>query len=441
MQKIIIKGGHPLKGQVAVEGSKNAVLPMQAAAILAVQGTVVLNNVPPVTDVETLNRLLQFLNLKTAYGKKQRQLVINASVPLSSEATYEYVNKMRASLLVMGPLLARTGSARIALPGGCSIGTRPIDLHIRGMEKLGAQVRQEAGFIEASCDHLVGARIPLDFPSVGATENIMMAATMAEGITTIENAACEPEVVELANLLNKMGARVHGAGTNVIRVQGVYFLHGAEYTVMPDRIEAGTFMIAAAITNGDVIVQGAIPEYSSSLIAKLEEMGVTVIKQEDGIRVLGTAVLLPAMVKTLPYPGFPTDLQPQMTVLQLLANGTSMMEEHVFEKRFMHLKELRRMNARYQINGAVATLDGPSHFSGAEVTASDLRAGAALVLAGLAAGGITQVCQPACLDRGYYHFCKKLRKLGAQIEQLDIQDHFELTPHQQPGLNKGREEE
>ena len=441
MEKIIIKGGHPLKGKVAVEGSKNAILPMQAAAILAVQGTVILNNVPPVTDVRVMDRLLQFLNLKTAYGEKERQLVINGSFPLSSEATYDYVGKMRASLLVMGTLLARTGYVRIALPGGCSIGARPIDLHLKGMEMLGAAIKQDAGFIEASCNHLVGTRIPLDFPSVGATENIMMAATMAEGITTIENAACEPEVVELANLLNKMGARVHGAGSKVIRIQGVYFLHGAEYTVMPDRIEAGTFMIAAAITNGDVIVNGAVPEYSASLIAKLEEMGVTVIKQANGIRVLGTSVLLPAAVKTMPYPGFPTDLQPQMTVLQLLANGTSTMEEHVFEKRFMHLEELRRMNAHFQINGAVATLLGPSHFSGAEVAATDLRAGAALVLAGLVAKGITQVRRPDCLDRGYFHFYQKLQKLGVQIDRRDIEDQFKLTSHEQPGANRGSNEE
>lgn len=441
MERIIIKGGQPLRGKVTVEGSKNAVLPLQAAAILSVQGTVILNNVPPVTDVKVMDRLLRFLNLKTAYGEKQRQLVLNGSVPLSSEAPFDYVNQMRASLLVMGPLLARTGRVRIALPGGCSIGARPIDLHLTGLRKLGAEIKQDAGFIVAKCDHLVGARIPLDFPSVGATENIMMAATMAEGITTIENAACEPEIVELANLLNKMGARVHGAGSKVIRIQGVYYLHGARYTVMPDRIEAGTWMLASAITNGDVIVQGTIPEHNASLIAKLEEMGVTIIHQDDGLRVLGTAVLIPANVKAMPYPGFPTDLQPQMTVLQLLANGTSTMEEHVFEKRFLHLEELRRMNAHFQISGPVAILDGPTDFSGAEVTAADLRGGAGLVLAGLAANGITQVRNPQCLDRGYYRFYQKLRSLGAKIDRVNIEDKFKIDPNQQSRQNRGREKE
>ena len=441
MEKIIIKGGRPLRGQVTVEGSKNAVLPLQAAAILAVQGTVTLNNVPPVTDVQLMNRLLRFLNLKTAYGEKQRQLVINGSVPLSSEAPFEYVNQMRASLLVMGPLLARTGQVRIALPGGCSIGARPIDLHLAGLRKLGATIKQDAGFIDARCDHLVGSRIILDFPSVGATENLMMAATMAEGITTIENAACEPEIVELANLLNKMGGRVHGAGSKVIRIQGVYYLHGAEYTVAPDRIEAGTWMLAAAVTNGDIIVQNAAAAYNTSLIAKLEEMGVTVIKQEDGIRVFGTSVLIPANVKAMPYPGFPTDLQPQMTVLQLLANGTSTMEEHVFEQRFNHLEELRRMNADFQIAGSVAILDGPTHFSGAEVAATDLRAGAALVLAGLAATGITQVRNPQCLDRGYYDFYQKLHQLGVQIDRLDVKEKFKIKPEQPRQENKGSEPE
>lgn len=441
MEKIIIKGGQSLQGHVTVEGSKNAALPLQAAAILAVQGTVTLNNVPPVTDVQVMDRLLRFLNLKTAYGKKQRQLVLNASCPLSSEAPYDYVNQMRASILVMGPLLARTGQVRIALPGGCSIGARPVDLHVYGIQKLGAQIRQDAGFIEARCDHLVGTRIPLDYPSVGATENIMMAATMAEGITTIENAACEPEIIELANLLNKMGARVHGAGSKVIRIQGVYYLHGAQYDIIPDRIEAGTWMLASAVTNGDVIVQNAVPEHNAPLIAKLEEMGVTIIKQAGGLRVLGTSVLIPANVRTMPYPGFSTDLQPQMTVLQLLANGTSTMEERVFEKRFDHLEELRRMNANFQISGSVAILDGPTSFSGAEVTAPDLRAGAGLVLAGLAAQGITQIRNPQCLDRGYYHFYQKLHSLGAQIDRLNIEDKFKINPEWRSRQNKGSEKE
>ena len=337
-------------------------------------------------------------------------------------------------MVVLGPLLARTGHAQIALPGGCAIGSRPIDLHLKGLRQLGAIIEQHDGYLEARTEHLIGDHIYLDFPSVGATQNLMMAATLAQGITTIENAASEPEIVDLANMLNKMGARVHGAGTDIIRIQGVNFLHGCEHTVMPDRIEAGTFMIATAITNGDVVVEGAIAEHNTSLIAKLEEMGVTVIVQEDGIRVLGTSVLIPTNIKTLPYPGFPTDLQPQMSVLQLLANGTSTLDETIFEKRFMHLEELRRMNADFQISGSVAVLNGPTHFSGAEVAASDLRAGAALLLAGLVADGITQVRNLKYIDQGYYHLHQKLQQLGAKIDRIDVEDKIKLAV--KPSKNK-----
>lgn len=427
MEKIIVKGGQRLTGRVKVEGAKNAVLPIQAAAILASSGTVQLGNVPILADVTTMNELLRFLNLTVAFDEAQHTLMLDASNPVSSEAPLEYVSQMRASMVVLGPLLARTGHAQIALPGGCAIGSRPIDLHLKGLRQLGAIIEQHDGYLEARADRLIGDHIYLDFPSVGATQNIMMAATLAQGITTIENAASEPEIVDLAKLLNKMGARVHGAGTETIRIQGVNFLHGCEHTVMPDRIEAGTFMIAAAITNGDVVIEGAIADHNASLIAKLEEMGVTVVIQDDGIRILGTSVLIPSNIKTLPYPGFPTDLQPQMSVLQLLANGTSTVDETIFEKRFMHLDELRRMNADFQINGSVAVLNGPTHLSGAEVSASDLRAGAALVLAGLAAQGITQVRNLQYLDRGYYHLHQKLRQLGAQIDRIDVDDKIKLS--------------
>lgn len=433
MDKMVIKGGQRLAGRVHVAGSKNAALPMQAASILASVGNVHLTNVPSLLDIKTMNQLLQFLNLTVAFDEEKHELLLDAQQKVASEAPFEYVDEMRASLLVMGPLLARTGHAKVALPGGCAIGSRPIDLHIKGLVQLGATVYQQDGYIEARAERLVGKLIYLDFPSVGATEDLMMAATLAQGITTIENAAREPEIVELANLLNKMGARVHGAGTEVIRIQGVNFLHGCDYELMPDRIEAGTFMIAAAVTNGDVIVEDAIAAHNASLIAKLEEMGVTVIEQDDGIRVVGTAVLLPTTVKTMPYPGFPTDLQPQMSVLQLLANGTSTLDAQIFEKRFMHLEELRRMNAKFQISGPVAVLSGPTKFSGAEVTASDLRAGAALVLAGLAANGITQVRNVSEIDRGYDHFQEKLHALGASIDRIDIADKIKLSPDHRTG--------
>lgn len=433
MDKMIIKGGQRLAGRVRVDGSKNAALPIQAASLLATVGKVTLANVPGLADIMTMDRLLRFLNVTVNFAQTDQLLQIDATHQISSEAPFEFVDAMRASLLVMGPLLVRTGYARIALPGGCAIGSRPIDLHIKGLRQMGAQITQQDGYIEAQADYLNGAQLCLDYPSVGATENLMMAASLARGITTIENAAREPEVVELANVLNKMGARVHGAGTELIRIQGVNYLHGCEYQLMPDRIEAGTFMIASAVTNGDVIVENAIAKHNSSLIAKLEEMGVTVIEQEDGIRVLGTAVLLPTNIKTMPYPGFPTDLQPQMSVLQLLANGTSTLDEQVFEKRFMHLEELRRMNACFQISGQVAVLNGPTHFSGAEITASDLRAGAALVLAGLAATGITQIRNVAEIDRGYYHFQQKLAQLGAQVNRVDVDDKIKLSPDHPTG--------
>lgn len=430
MEKIIIKGGHRLSGRVAIEGAKNAVLPLQAASILASTGILHLTNVPVLSDVLMMNELLKFLNIQVHFDQEKHLIDFNASQKISSEAPFQYVSKMRASMVVMGPLLARTGYAKIALPGGCAIGSRPIDLHLKGLRQLGAKIEQHDGYIEAHADQLVGTNIYLDFPSVGATQNIMMAATLAQGITTIENCAREPEIVDLANALNKMGARVHGAGTGVIRIQGVNFLHGCDYRVMSDRIEAGTFMIAAAATNGDVVIENAEAQYNEPLIVKLQDMGVTVINQEDGIRILGTSVLLPSNVQTAPYPGFPTDLQPQMTVLQLLANGTSTMNETVFEKRFMHLEELRRMNAQYQINGSTAVLSGPSNFSGAEVAATDLRAGAALVIAGLAAQGITQVRNLKYIDRGYYHLHQKLAQLGAQIDRVNIDDQIKLDPEE-----------
>lgn len=426
MQKIIVKGGSRLHGKVKVEGAKNAVLPIQAASILASRGIVKLSNVPILSDVKMMNGLLSFLDVGVHFDEAHHQLTLDASRQLSSEAPFKYVSKMRASMVVMGPLLARTGHARVSMPGGCAIGSRPIDIHLKGLRALGATIVQHDGYVEAFAKELHGANIYMDYPSVGATQNIMMAATLARGITAIENAAREPEIVDLANALNKMGARVHGAGTDTIRIQGVNFLHGFEHSIVPDRIEAGTFMVAAAVTNGDVLVQDAIPEHNQSLIAKLEEMGVTVIPEDDGVRVIGTSVLLPANIKTLPYPGFPTDMQPQMAVLQFLANGTSILDETVFENRFMYLDEMRRMNANFMVEGSTAVLNGPTMFNGAEVSATDLRAGAALVLAGLAAQGITQVRNLQYLDRGYYHFHQKLAALGANIDRVDLDDSTTL---------------
>lgn len=423
MEKIIVHGGKPLQGSVHIDGAKNAVLPIQAATILASEGQTSISNVPLLSDVYTMNNVLRFLNVKVDFDEANNEIQFDASSELSSEAPFEYVSKMRASIVVMGPLLARLGKAKVALPGGCAIGSRPIDLHLKGFEALGANIEQHDGYVEATApDGLTGTDIYLDFPSVGATQNIMMAATLATGKTVIQNAAREPEIVDLANVLNKMGARVVGAGTEQIRIQGVSELHGTDHAVVQDRIEAGTFMIAAAITKGDVLIQDAIAEHNQPLILKMREMGVSITETDAGIRVIGTDHLKPADVKTLPHPGFPTDMQPQMTILQLAANGHSSMTETVFENRFMHMEELRRMNAKYTISGRTVVMDGPTDFNGAEVAATDLRAAAALVIAGLVAKGYTQVRNLQYLDRGYHDFHKKLADLGAEIKRVNVDD-------------------
>ncbi|MFD1126301.1 UDP-N-acetylglucosamine 1-carboxyvinyltransferase [Lentilactobacillus raoultii] len=423
MEKIIVHGGNPLKGRVHIDGAKNAVLPIQAATILASEGQTTISNVPLLSDVYTMNNVLRFLNVKVDFEESRNEITFDASSKVSSEAPFEYVSKMRASIVVMGPLLARLGHAKVALPGGCAIGSRPIDLHLKGFEALGARIEQHDGYVEATApDGLVGTDIYLDFPSVGATQNIMMAATLAVGKTVIQNAAREPEIVDLANVLNKMGAKVVGAGTEQIRIQGVSKLHGTTHSVVQDRIEAGTFMIAAAVTKGDVLVEDAIAEHNKPLILKMREMGISVTETDAGIRVIGPDQLKPVDVKTLPHPGFPTDLQPQMTILQLAATGDSTMTETVFENRFMHMEELRRMNAKYTISGRTVIMNGPTDFNGAEVAATDLRAAAALVIAGLVAKGYTQVCNLQYLDRGYHDFHKKLASLGAEIKRGDVDD-------------------
>lgn len=418
MDKIIVRGGKQLQGTVRVEGAKNAVLPVLAAALLASEGKNIIHDVPTLSDVYTINEVLR--NLNTEVGFRNNTVTVDASKDLHVEAPFEYVRKMRASILVMGPLLARNGHARVALPGGCAIGSRPIEQHLKGFEAMGAQITVGNGFVEAKSNgRLKGAKIYLDFPSVGATENIMSAASLAEGTTILENAAKEPEIVDLANFINAMGGKVRGAGTGTIRIEGVPTLFGTTHHIIPDRIEAGTFMVAAAITNGNVLIENAVPEHLSSVVAKMREMGVTIIEEEEGLRVIGTDNLKPVDIKTMPHPGFPTDMQSQMMALLLKANGTGMITETVFENRFMHVEEFRRMNANIKIEGRSTIIHGPNDLQGAEVAATDLRAAASLILAGLVVDGYTRVTELKHLDRGYVNFHEKLAALGADIERVN----------------------
>ncbi|HDM8891629.1 UDP-N-acetylglucosamine 1-carboxyvinyltransferase [Staphylococcus aureus] len=420
MDKIVIKGGNKLTGEVKVEGAKNAVLPILTASLLASDKPSKLVNVPALSDVETINNVLTTLNADVTYKKDENAVVVDATKTLNEEAPYEYVSKMRASILVMGPLLARLGHAIVALPGGCAIGSRPIEQHIKGFEALGAEIHLENGNIYANAkDGLKGTSIHLDFPSVGATQNIIMAASLAKGKTLIENAAKEPEIVDLANYINEMGGRITGAGTDTITINGVESLHGVEHAIIPDRIEAGTLLIAGAITRGDIFVRGAIKEHMASLVYKLEEMGVELDYQEDGIRVRAEGELQPVDIKTLPHPGFPTDMQSQMMALLLTANGHKVVTETVFENRFMHVAEFKRMNAIINVEGRSAKLEGKSQLQGAQVKATDLRAAAALILAGLVADGKTSVTELTHLDRGYVDLHGKLKQLGADIERIN----------------------
>lgn len=419
MEEIIVRGGKQLKGTVHIEGAKNAVLPILAATLLAEEGTSTLSNIPILSDVFTMNQVIRYLNTDVEFNEETKEVTVDATRQLNVEAPYEYVSKMRASIVVMGPLLARNGHAKVAMPGGCAIGKRPIDLHLKGFQALGAKIIQKNGYIEAIADELIGDTIYLDFPSVGATQNIMMAAVKAKGTTVIENVAREPEIVDLANFLNKMGASIHGAGTETMRIEGVDHLHAVSHPIVQDRIEAGTFMVAAAMTEGNVLIDGAIPEHNRPLISKLIEMGVKVTEENDGLRVIGPKTLKATDIKTMPHPGFPTDMQAQMTAIQLVANGISTTTETVFENRFQHLEEMRRMNAQVKIDNNVALIKGATELQGAEVYATDLRAAAALVLAGLRANGITRVRNLKYLDRGYYQFHKKLQQLGADVERVD----------------------
>lgn len=420
MEKLIINGGAALRGRVKISGAKNAVLPIIAATLLGQDSPSKLEEVPALDDVHTLTAVLEQLGVKAEFNADKNTLLVDGSQITSCEAPYDLVRKMRASFLIIGPLLARYGKAKISLPGGCAIGTRPIDLHLKGFEALGAKIDIGHGFIEATApEGLKGARIYLDFPSVGATENIMMAASMAEGSTIIENPAQEPEIIDLANYLNVMGAKIKGAGTNVIKIEGVKRLTGRNYTIIPDRIEAGTYMVAAAMTQGDVFIENAISEHLKPVIAKLKEAGVTIEENIDGIRVVCNQRTKAVDIKTMPYPGFPTDMQAQFMAMLAVSEGTGRVTETVFENRFMHVDELKHMGANIRIDGRTSVVEGVNQLTGCQVKATDLRAGAAMVLAGLVAEGETQVGYIHHIDRGYDNLVSKLVMLGADIRRVD----------------------
>ena len=417
MEKLIIKGGRPLHGHVRVSSAKNAVLPIVVATLLPDSPSTIID-APHLEDVKTICSVIESLGGNILL--RDNAMIFDTTTVDKTEASYELMSRMRASFLIMGPLLAKKRHAKIALPGGCMIGSRPIDLHLKAFEAMGAKVTVGNGYVEASVpEGLKGATIYLDFPSVGATENILMAAAVADGKTVIENAAEEPEIVDLVTFLNSMGANVKGAGTNVIRVEGVKHLYGASHTVIPDRIEAGTFIIAAAMAGGDVVVDNVLSEHLKPLLAKLGEAGVKVIKDIDSVRVISDGHIHSTDIKTLPYPGFPTDLQAQFMAMMTIGDGTSTVTETVFENRFMHVGELRRMGANIEVEGRKAIVHGVPFLQGAFVRATDLRAGAALVLAGLAAHGVTEVGDLRHIDRGYDHLVEKLRGLGADIIRVD----------------------
>lgn len=416
MSCFIIEGGSKLSGTVKISSAKNAVLPVIAASLLT-EAECIIEDAPELEDVRVMKEVLLSLGAKVSC--EANSIKIDAAPINSFEAPYDLVRKMRASFLVMGPLLARKGKARISMPGGCAIGSRPIDLHLKGFASLGAEIELGHGFVEARCEKLKGTTIYLDFPSVGATENIMMAATLAEGQTVVENAAKEPEIIDLANFLNSMGAHIRGAGTDLIKIEGVKQLKGISYTVIPDRIETGTFLVAGAITGGNILLENVVSEHLKPVIAKLIECGAQIIEEPEGLRVIGDGRPLPSDVKTLPYPGFPTDMQAQIMAFLSLARGTSMVIETVFENRFMHVEELKRMGARIKIEGRSAVIEGVEKLSGAPVKATDLRAGAALILAGLAAEGTTTVMNAHHVERGYEDIVGKLSLLGANIKKVE----------------------
>jgi UDP-N-acetylglucosamine 1-carboxyvinyltransferase len=416
MDKLKITGGKKLSGRVRISGAKNSALPAMAATLLT-SDEVLLTNVPLVADIRTTRRLLAGLGVKAEF-EGDHGVTVRAETISSTEAPYDLVKTMRASVLVLGPLLARTGRARVSLPGGCAIGARPINLHLRGFERLGARVRTEHGYVEAEADRLVGASVMFDKISVTGTENLMMAAVLADGRTAIENAACEPEVTDLAELLSKMGAKISGAGTSTIIIDGVRELHGAAHAIIPDRIEAGTFLVAGALTDSNLELTDCSPGHLSSVIAKLRQCGACIETGADTIRVKGGTVLQAADVVTKEYPGFPTDMQAQYMALATQAEGVSVIVENIFENRFMHASELMRMGASIRIDGSRAIVTGPTRLTGATVIASDLRASASLVLGALVAHGDTVIDRIYHLDRGYERIEEKLRAVGAAIERI-----------------------
>lgn len=423
MEQYVIKGGNPLVGEVEIGGAKNAALGILAAAIMTDE-TVIIENLPNVRDINVLLSAMEGIGAKIERLGEHR-VKINGSLIHDLSVDYEYINKIRASYYLLGALLGKYKKAEVAFPGGCAIGTRPIDLHLKGFRALGADVDIQHGLISATAEHLVGNHIYLDKVSVGATINIMMAASMAEGKTIIENAAKEPHVVDVANFLNSMGANIRGAGTDVIRIVGVEKLHKTEYSIIPDQIEAGTFMFAAAATKGDVTVKNVIPKHLEATTAKLIEIGCEVEEFDDAVRVVSSKPLHHTQVTTLPYPGFPTDMQPQMSVLLALAEGTSTVTESIFENRFKYVDELTRMGAQVKVESNIAIITGVEKFTGARVSAPDLRAGAALVIAGLAAEGITIVDDIYYIERGYEHFEEKLASLGAMIEKVSSEKEIQ----------------
>ncbi|MCI8410791.1 MAG: UDP-N-acetylglucosamine 1-carboxyvinyltransferase [Lachnospiraceae bacterium] len=420
MEQYIMRGGQPLEGEVTISGAKNAALGLLAAAIMT-DDDVILENLPDVRDIRVLLQAMQEIGVHVEHINKNT-VKINGSHIDSMSIDYEFIRKIRASYYLLGALLGKYKESHVALPGGCNIGSRPIDQHIKGFKALGATVEIEQGMIATKAEKLVGTHIYMDVVSVGATINVMMAATMAEGNSIIENAAKEPHIVDVANFLNSMGANIKGAGTDVIRIKGVEKLHGTEYSVIPDQIEAGTFMCMAAATKGDVVIKNVIPKHLEAITAKLTEIGAVVEEYDDAVRVIGSKRLGSTHVKTLPYPGFPTDMQPQIATLLAMSEGTSIVTESIFENRFKYVDELARMGAKIVVEGNTAIIDGVEGLSGVAVSAPDLRAGAALVMAGLAAKGVTQVDQIEYIQRGYEDFEEKLRGIGADIQRISVDD-------------------
>ncbi|HCD37757.1 MAG TPA: UDP-N-acetylglucosamine 1-carboxyvinyltransferase [Candidatus Omnitrophica bacterium] len=416
MEKIIIEGGERLKGEVRISGAKNSALPLMASALLA-EGVCTIKNVPKLRDVNTFVDLLKYIGVKVSRDKEE-ELEFDATSINCYEAPYNHVKTMRASVLVLGPLIARFGKAKVSLPGGCAIGARPINLHLKGLEALGAKVSIEHGYVIAKARRLKGGNIYFDIPTVTGTENLMMAASLASGNTIIENAACEPEVSELAHVLRKMGAKISGDGTERIEIEGVDKLNPFEHIIMPDRIETGTFMLAAGITRGNITISNCVPAHSQTLILKLRETGIEVIEGDSWVRVISPEEIRATDVKTSPYPGFPTDMQAQFMALMCLSKGLSVITENVFENRFMHVSELLRMGTDIKIDGRSAIVRGVPFLSGAPVMATDLRASASLILAGLAARGETTVSRIYHIDRGYERIEEKLQKLGAKIKRV-----------------------